>query len=135
MSVVGSRTASPRGLDIARSIAAGLVDRDITVIAGLASGVDTAAHVTALETGGRTVAVIGTGINRHYPAENSALQDRIATEGLVLSQFWPDAPPTKHTFPMRNTVMSGYGRATIIVEGITAGPAEIEALFAVAAGG
>lgn len=134
ISVVGSRTASPRGLDIAQSIATSLVDRGITVIAGLAAGVDTAAHVTALESGGRTVAVIGTGINRRYPAENSALQDRIATEGLVLSQFWPDAPPTKHTFPMRNTVMSGYGRATIVVEAGEHSGARIQARLAVAHG-
>lgn len=134
MSVVGSRTASTRGLDVARSIAAGLVDRGITVIAGLATGIDTAAHVAALEAGGRTVAVIGTGLNRYYPAENRHLQDRIATEGLLLSQFWPDAPPTKHSFPMRNTVMSGYGDATIIVEAGEHSGARIQARRAVAHG-
>ncbi len=134
MSVIGSRNASPCGLAVARSIAAGLVERGITVIAGMAKGIDTAAHVAALEAGGRTVAVLGTGIDRCYPAENRALQDRIATEGLVLSQFWPDAPPTKHTFPMRNTTMSGYGRVTIIVEAGEHSGARIQARRAVAHG-
>lgn len=134
MSVVGARGASPRGLDIARSIATGLVARGITVIAGLAAGIDTAAHLAALDAVGRTVAVIGTGINRHYPAENRDLQDRIAAEGLLISQFWPDAHPTKQTFPMRNTVMSGYGRATIVVEAGEHSGARIQARRAVAHG-
>lgn len=134
MSVVGSRAASPRGLSIASSVAAGLIDRHITVIAGLAKGIDTAAHTAALEAGGRTVAVIGTGITKHYPAENRQLQDRIAAEGLVLSQFWPDSPPTKQTFPMRNAVMSGYGRATIVVEAGENSGARIQARQAVAHG-
>lgn len=116
------------------------LDRDraggprITVITGLAAGIDTAAHVAALEAGGRTVAVIGTGLNRYYPTENRHLQDRMATEGLLLSQFWPDAPPTKHPFPMRNTVMSGYGAATIVVEAGKHSGARIQARRAVAHG-
>lgn len=134
MSVVGSREASERGLRIATSIAAGLVERGIAVVAGLAKGIDAAAHVAALQAGGRTVAVIGTGINRAYPAENRGLQDRISREGLVISQFWPDAPPTKHSFPMRNTVMSGYGRATIVVEAGERSGARIQAKRAVAHG-
>jgi DNA processing protein len=78
--------------------------------------------------------VIGTGIARYYPAESRALQDRIATEGLLLSQFWPDAGPTKHSFPMRNTVMSGYGQATIVVEAGEHSGARIQARRAVAHG-
>jgi DNA processing protein len=134
MSVVGSRQASARGVDIARSVVAGLVDRGIAVIAGLAKGIDTAAHQATLAADGRTVAVIGTGINRSYPAENRELQDRIGTTGLVLSQFWPDAPPTKHSFPMRNAIMSGYGRATIVVEAGERSGARIQARQAVAHG-
>ncbi|MBL8925340.1 MAG: DNA-protecting protein DprA, partial [Pseudonocardia sp.] len=109
MSVVGSRNASPRGLAAAGVIATGLVERGISVVSGLAKGIDTAAHTAALEAGGRAVAVIGTGLTKYFPAENRALQDRIAAEGLLISQFWPDAGPSKHSFPMRNTVMSGYG--------------------------
>lgn len=134
VSVVGSRQASSRGLEIARSVAAGLADRKITVIAGLAKGIDTAAHQTALDAGGRTVAVIGTGITQCYPAENKDLQTRIATDGLVISQFWPDAPPTKHSFPMRNAVMSGFGHATIVVEAGEHSGARIQARRAVGHG-
>lgn len=134
VSVVGSRQASPRGLAIARAVSTELAERDITVIAGLAKGIDTAGHQAALEAGGRTVAVIGTGINQHYPAENRDLQERIAHEGLVISQFWPDAPPSKHSFPMRNAVMSGYGRATVVVEAGEHSGARIQARMAVGHG-
>lgn len=116
VSVVGSRKASERGLSMARGLAEALVQRDISVIAGLAVGIDTAAHTAALNAGGRTVALIATGIRKQYPAENKNLHRRIAETGLVLSQFWPDAPPQKHTFLMRNATMSGYGLATIVVE-------------------
>lgn len=83
---------------------------------GLAKGIDTFAHKTALADGGRTIAFIGTGIDRQYPAENRDLQKRIENEGLVLSQFMPGAEPTRQTFPMRNALMSGYGIATIIAD-------------------
>lgn len=134
VSVVGSRNASATGLDIARTVATALTRRKITVIAGLARGIDTAAHQAALDAGGRTAAVIGTGITQAYPAENKVLQDRIAAEGLVLSQFWPDSPPTKHSFPMRNAVMSGFGRATVVVEAGEHSGARIQARKAVAHG-
>jgi DNA processing protein len=116
VSVVGSRKATDRGLDIAAGVAHELVSRGVTVIAGLALGIDSAAHRAALADGGRTVAVIGTGINSAYPAENRDLQEEIASRGLVLSQFWPDAPPRKQNFLMRNATMSGYGLATVVVE-------------------
>lgn len=116
MSVVGSRSVTPWGVKFAEEAARILVGRDLTVISGLAAGVDAAAHRSALEAGGRTVAFIGTGINRSYPAENAALQEEIVQKGLVLSQFYPDAPPTKHTFPIRNAAMSGYGLASVVVE-------------------
>jgi DNA processing protein len=93
----------------------------------LAAGIDTAAHTAALDAGGRTVAVIGTGINCVYPAANRDLQERIACVGLVLSQFWPDAPATKKSFPLRNATMSGYGRATIVVEAGETSGARIQA--------
>lgn len=116
VSVVGSRRASPHGIAVAEQIARGLVAREISVAAGLAAGIDTAAHRAALRAGGRTVAVIGTGINRSYPPENHDLHEEIASSGLLLSQFWPDAPPHKRNFIMRNATMSGYGVATIVVE-------------------
>lgn len=116
VSVVGSREASPEALGFARDTASMLVACRFAVIAGLAAGIDTAAHEQALAEGGRTVAFIGTGITRQYPRQNEALQREIARRGLVLSQFWPDQGPTKTTFPMRNASMSGYGIATVVVE-------------------
>jgi DNA processing protein len=93
-----------------------LVSQGLTVIAGLAAGIDTAAHRAALDGGGRTVAFLGTGITQSYPASNRTLQSEIAERGLLVSQVYPDAPPTKQSFPMRNATMSGYGLATIVIE-------------------
>lgn len=116
VAVVGSRTASPRGLHIAREIATALTGRGMTVLSGLAAGIDAAAHRAALDAGGRTVAVVGTGLRHCYPAGNRELQAEIADRGAVLSQFWPEAGPAKHQFPLRNAVMSGCGVATVVVE-------------------
>jgi len=128
--IVGSRAASPRGLATARELAHGLASRGVPVISGLAAGIDTAAHLGALDAGGRTVAVIGTGLRRAYPANNAELQDRVASEGMVLSQFLPDAPPTKYSFPMRNAIMSGYGAATVVVEASWKSGAKMQARLA-----
>ncbi|OOC55881.1 MULTISPECIES: DNA-processing protein DprA [Nocardiopsis] len=130
IAVVGSRKASDRGLEVTGSIARELAREGITVVSGLASGIDTMAHRTALSYGGRTVAVIGTGIDRYYPPENRALQDEIAVRGLLLSQFLPDAPPTRQSFPMRNAVMSGYAAATVVVEAGEHSGARIQARMA-----
>ncbi|SOD71195.1 DNA processing protein [Jatrophihabitans sp. GAS493] len=116
VAIVGTRKASSAGLDRAASIADGLALRGVTVVSGLAAGIDTAAHTAALAAGGRSVAVIGTGLNKTYPAENRALQETIGRDHLVLSQFWPDSPPTKFSFPMRNAVMSGFAAATVVIE-------------------
>ena len=131
VSVVGSRRASDRGLAFAQAAARMLVGRELSVISGLASGIDTAAHQAALAAGGRTVAVSGTGIRNVYPAANGALQETIAQHGLLLSQFLPDAPPSKKSFPMRNAVMSGYGLATIVVEAGETSGTRIQARLAV----
>jgi len=116
VSVVGSREASDEGLRFAADAAQMLASEGLTVIAGLATGIDTAAHRAALDAGSRTVAFIGTGITKSYPAANAHLQREISSRGLVLSQFYPDASPTKQTFPMRNATMSGYGLATVVVQ-------------------
>ncbi|WP_432560101.1 DNA-processing protein DprA [Granulicoccus sp. GXG6511] len=115
-SVVGTRSPSDWGLRVAEETARLLVAQGVTVIAGLAAGIDTAAHRIALDEGGRTVAFLGTGVTRTYPAANHSLQREIAQKGLVLSQFYPDAQPTRKSFPMRNATMSGYGLATVVVE-------------------
>jgi predicted Rossmann fold nucleotide-binding protein DprA/Smf involved in DNA uptake len=93
-----------------------LAKHDITVFSGLAAGIDTAAHRAVVDAGGRTVSVVGTGLRRCYPAENAEPQQEIARTGAVVSQFWPDAGPAKHHFPMRNAVMSGCSVATVVVE-------------------
>jgi DNA processing protein len=116
IAVVGSRNASPTGRAMAAEIAEHLGANGYTVVSGLARGIDTAAHKAALAKGARTLAVIGTGLNRAYPPENADLQRRIITDGAVISQFWPDAPPTRRTFPMRNAVMSGLSLASVVVE-------------------
>jgi DNA processing protein len=130
VAVVGTRQATPQGLDQAKGLAAGLAARGIPVISGLAAGIDTAAHTTALAAGGRTVAVIGTGIDRAYPAQNAAVQEEIAAKGLLISQFLPGAPPTKTSFPMRNAVMSGYALATVVIEAAYQSGARMQARLA-----
>lgn len=130
VAVVGTRKPSDQGIGIAESCATALAESGITVVSGLAAGIDAAAHTAALRAGGRTVAVIGTGVNRYYPAQNRGLQNQIAGEGLVLSQFWPDSPPGRHTFPMRNAVMSGYAAATVVVEAAYRSGARMQARLA-----
>jgi DNA processing protein len=116
VAVVGARNATERGRALAGAIAQHLGESGYAVVSGLARGIDTAAHTAALSAGRRTVAVIGTGLRRAYPPENERLQSQIATHGAVVSQFWPDAPPTRRTFPMRNAVMSGLSLASVVVE-------------------
>jgi DNA processing protein len=130
VAVVGTRTPTPEGVAHARAIAGGLAERGVTVVSGLAAGIDTAAHGTALAAGGRTVGVIGTGLRRSYPAQNARLQQEIAERGLLLSQFWPDSPPSKASFPMRNAVMSGYSLATVVVEAAYRSGARMQARLA-----
>jgi DNA processing protein len=134
VAVVGSRRASPRGIKAAGGIAGGLVDAGYTVVSGLAAGIDTAAHTTALGRGGRTIAVLGTGLARAYPPENAQLQEAIAKGGAVVSQFWPDAPPSRRTFPMRNAVISGLALATVVVEASENSGSRLQARLALAQG-
>lgn len=130
IAVVGTRRPSPAGLDTARSVTAGLVSAGYTVVSGLAEGIDGAAHATALDLGGRTIAVVGTGLRRTYPPCHAALQRRIAKTGAIVSQFWPDAPPTKRSFPMRNVTMSGLALATVVIEASARSGARMQARVA-----
>ena len=113
--IVGSRKAGQAALEAAAQIAQLIVDKNWTVVSGLAEGIDTAAHIETLNRGGRTVAVIGNGIDCYYPPKDRGLQHAIEDRGLVISQFWPGTSPKKYSFPMRNAVMSAYASATIIV--------------------
>lgn len=120
VAIVGTRRASSEGLEQSSRLATELARKGVTVLSGLALGIDGAAHTATLDAGGRTVAVMGTGIKRIYPKEHEQLARRIVDEGgALVSQFWPDAPPTKYSFPMRNVVMSGMAIGTVVVE---AGP-------------
>lgn len=131
VSVVGSRNPTERGLSIAAHIVERLAGHNISIISGLAAGIDAAAHEATLRAGGRPIGVIGTGISRVYPASHRELHDRVAAAGALVSQFLPDAPPTKQSFPMRNVIMSGLGRASIIVEAGEHSGTRIQARIAV----
>ena len=115
VSVVGSRNASSGQLQAAKEISTALVHRGLTVVSGLAAGIDAAAHTAALSASGRTVAVMGTGLSHTYPATHQRLRQNIEDTGLVVSQFFPEQTGSRASFPMRNAVMSGYGRVTIVV--------------------
>jgi DNA processing protein len=134
VALVGARNATTAGLEATGEIATELVRAGYTVVSGLASGIDTAAHTAAIAADGRTVAVIGTGLRHSYPRDNAPLQRRIAAKCAVVSQFWPDAPPNRRSFPMRNAVMSGIALATLIVEARETSGARIQARLALAHG-
>jgi DNA processing protein len=116
VAVVGSRRASIEGRNRATKLARQLVQADIVVVSGLAEGVDTAAHLGAIQAGGHTIAVLGTPLERAFPSSNEALQRRLATEHLVLTQFAPGATVHPRNFPMRNRLMALVSDATVIVE-------------------
>jgi DNA processing protein len=116
VAVVGSRRASPYGLKVARMLSTGLVGRGFTIVSGLARGVDTAAHRAALEGGGRTIAVLGSGIDVIYPPENDRLAGEIAASGAVVSEFPPGTRPEPGFFPRRNRLISGLSLGVVVVE-------------------
>jgi DNA processing protein len=130
VAVVGTRRATDLGIRRAVSMARQLVAAGVTVVSGLARGIDTAAHTAALEADGRTIAVIGTGITQCYPKENRALADRIAKAGAVVSQFWPSAHPATWTFPRRNVTMSGIAQGTVVIEASATSGAKMQARLA-----
>jgi DNA processing protein len=131
IAVVGTRQATPDGLRRAARLAHGLAEAHVTVLSGLARGIDTAAHAAALDANGRTVAVVGQGIlTPVYPRENQDLADQICERGAVVSQFWPDAPPRPMNFPMRNVVMSGMAMGTVVVEASSTSGAKMQARLA-----
>ena len=134
VAVIGTRKPSPDGIDAARAVSEHLVDDGFTVVSGLAAGIDAVAHTSALARGGRTVAVIGTGLLHSYPTENAPLQRQIAAEGAVISQFLPDTLPSRRTFPQRNAVMSGIALASILIEASHTSGVRTQARLALAHG-
>ncbi len=116
IAVIGGRKPTPCGLNKTVTLTGELIAAGFTIVSGLAAGIDTAAHRTALESGRRTIAVVGTGLAHAYPPENARLQEAIGQNGAVISQFWPEELATRKTFPLRNATMSGLSLGTVIVE-------------------
>jgi DNA processing protein len=116
VAVVGSRKATSYGLSTTQRLCEELAAHGVTVVSGMALGIDTAAHSGALAVGGQTIAVLGTGLNRIYPPQNAALFHQIAEHGAVISEFAMDAPPEPRHFPMRNRIISGICLGTVVVE-------------------
>lgn len=116
VSIIGTRKPSEKGIENAQKIAEFLVKNDVVIVSGLASGIDTIAHKTAIEKGGSTIAVIGTPLDTYYPKENKHLQDKIMKEHLLISQFKIGSPIYPSNFPARNRTMALISQASIIIE-------------------
>lgn len=130
VAIVGTRQASIEGQGRARKLAGLLAERGVTVVSGLARGIDTAAHQATLSSGGHTIAVVGTGLDRTYPAENAVLADQIADQGAIVSQFPMRTPPSSHNFPMRNKTMALLSLVTVVVEAGEVSGAKMQADYA-----
>lgn len=117
VAIVGARRCTRYGLEIARSMGSALANHGLTVVSGLARGIDGAAHRGVLEASGRGAAVLGSGLLQLYPRENARLAEAIvAGGGALITEYLPDAPPLKGHFPERNRIISGLGQAVIVVE-------------------
>src|SRR6266478_6241910 len=130
VAMVGSRMTTHYGIEVARKLAYQLASLGVTVVSGGARGIDTAAHQGALAAKGRTVAVLGTGINIVFPSENVDLFERIAANGAVITQFPFNRPADKQTFPIRNRIVAGMTLGAVVVEANLTSGALITANFA-----
>lgn len=116
LAVIGSRNPTAGGLDHARQFSAELVRNGMAITSGLADGIDSAAHQAALESGGMTIAVCGTGLDIVYPSSSKELADRIAQSGVLVSEFPTGTPPKRSHFPSRNRIISGLSLGVLVVE-------------------
>ena len=130
VAVVGARNATPYGRDVASLIAARLAAAGVAVISGAARGIDAAAHLAALEAGGPTIAVLGSGIDVPYPASSRGLLERIAGAGTLVSEYPPGMPAAPRRFPARNRILAALAQAVVVVEGADASGSLITADFA-----
>lgn len=117
VAIVGSRHCSTYGKNVSEMLARELAERDVTIISGLARGIDAAAHRGALAGGGLTIAVMGTGLDTTYPKENSKLAERVVESGALVTEFPLSTPPLSRNFPFRNRVISGLSLGVLLVEG------------------
>jgi DNA processing protein len=134
VAIVGSRAASPLGIEIAERLAEGLAARDVVIVSGCARGIDAAAHRATLRAGGATVGVLAGGLDVAAPLGNRGLVERIAEEGCLLSEHPPGVAPLKHLFPLRNRIIAGLARIVVVVEASGRSGALITARLALAAG-
>ncbi|MFA5146150.1 MAG: DNA-processing protein DprA [Candidatus Omnitrophota bacterium] len=134
VALVGSRRASPYGIETCEKLAYELAVRGVTVVSGMARGIDSAAHRGALMAGGRTVAVMGSGHDNIYPPENEELYGRIAGHGAVVTEFEDDVAPLPGNFPQRNRIISGLSLGVVVVEAARNSGALITANFALEQG-
>lgn len=116
LAIVGARMCTTYSQHCLRQLLPELVQANLVTVSGLASGVDTLVHQETLIAGGQTIAVIGNGLNISYPRTNQLLQARLGQEGLVLSEYLPDAPPQKFHFPQRNRIIAGLAVGTLVTE-------------------
>jgi DNA processing protein len=130
VAIVGTRNPTAYGRQVAGEIAATLARSGVTVVSGLARGIDAVAHQACLEAGGRTLAVLGSGVDQVYPPEHRQLAQRIIAQGAIISDYAPGTPPDASNFPPRNRIISGLARAVIVVEAGEKSGALITAAFA-----
>lgn len=134
LAIVGSRSASPGGLHIASEFAFELAELGLVITSGLALGIDAAAHQGALKSSGKTVAVLGTGPDRIYPAKHLELASEVVSSGVIVSEFVPGTTPRKENFPRRNRLISGLSAGTLVVEATQQSGSLITARYAMEQG-
>lgn len=134
VAIVGTRAVTAYGRQVTEELATALAHNGVTIVSGLARGVDAIAHNAALKAGGRTLAVLGSGVDKIYPPEHRTLAEKVAAQGAVLSDYAPGTPPDGANFPPRNRIISGLSMAVVVVEAGDTSGALITAEFAIEQG-